>query len=358
MENCTVIDVFCGIGGLTHGLVLENFRVVAGIDTDSSCRYAFETNNQGAIFINQSVEAPGIIEKLSALYPQEHVKVLVGCAPCQPFSSNNTKKLIDDKWKLLHAFANMIETINPDIVSMENVTRLRSFNNGIIFKKFVQRLQSAGYTISWYEVYCPDYGIPQQRTRLVLFASKFGKIELIKPTHQPKQYKTVRNAISKLEPLAPGQSSQKDRLHWSSSLSPLNLQRIQASTPGGTWHDWDKKLIALCHRKKSGQTFPSVYGRMVWDEPSPTITTQFYGFGNGRFGHPEQDRAISLREGAILQTFPKQYRFVEPGKRYTFENLGRHIGNAVPVALGRVIGRSIKHHLETHELTSKTIASI
>lgn len=136
-----------------------------------------------------------------------------------------------------------------------------------------------------------------------------------------------------------------DPLHQTATLSPTNLLRIRASKPGGTWRDWDPELVATCHRKRSGKTYPSVYGRMSWDEPAPTVTTQFFGFGNGRFGHPEQDRAISLREGAILQSFPKNYRFVKPGEPIHFSILGRLIGNAVPVKLGEAIGRSLVAHV-------------
>jgi DNA (cytosine-5)-methyltransferase 1 len=123
------------------------------------------------------------------------------------------------------------------------------------------------------------------------------------------------------------------------------MERMRASKPGGTWRDWPSHLVAECHRKPTGKTYPGVYARMAWDEPSPTLTTQFYGFGNGRYGHPEQDRAISLREGAILQGFPKRYSFVKKGEPVHFKVLGRLIGNAVPVTLGRVIGKSVKAHL-------------
>jgi DNA (cytosine-5)-methyltransferase 1 len=138
----------------------------------------------------------------------------------------------------------------------------------------------------------------------------------------------------------------KDSLHVSSHLSEQNLERIQASKPGGSWKDWDEDLRASCHRIKSGKTYGSVYGRMEWNKPAPTITTQFYGFGNGRFGHPTQDRAISIREGALLQTFPKGYKFVAPKEDVKIKELGRHIGNAVPPRLGQIIARSIKMHLE------------
>jgi DNA (cytosine-5)-methyltransferase 1 len=122
--------------------------------------------------------------------------------------------------------------------------------------------------------------------------------------------------------------------------------RIKASKPGGTWRDWDRKLLANCHRKSSGKTYPSVYGRMAWDAPAPTITTQAYAFGSGRFGHPEQDRAISLREAALLQTFPDDYVFVEPHAEVRFATIGRLIGNAVPPRLGEVVAESILAHLD------------
>ncbi len=120
----------------------------------------------------------------------------------------------------------------------------------------------------------------------------------------------------------------------------------QAPRPDGTWRDWPEELVTECHRRETGRGYASVYGRMAWDRPSPTITTQFYGFGNGRFGHPEQDRAISLREGAILQSFPKDYVFIRPIDEIHFTRIGRLIGNAVPFALARAIARSIRAHLE------------
>ena len=125
------------------------------------------------------------------------------------------------------------------------------------------------------------------------------------------------------------------------------MERIRQSVPGGTWKDWDPDLVAKCHSKKSGKTYGSVYGRMEWDKVSPTITTQFNGFGNGRFGHPKQDRALSLREGAILQTFPENYIFIDGEKEYLRSDIARHIGNAVPVRLGEVVGEAIINHIKT-----------
>jgi DNA (cytosine-5)-methyltransferase 1 len=155
----------------------------------------------------------------------------------------------------------------------------------------------------------------------------------------------VRGAIADLPPLHAGEKDAIDPLHAACSLSRTNLARIRASQPGGTWRDWPIKLLAGCHKRSSGATYPSVYGRMEWDKPAPTITTLCYGYGNGRFGHPDQDRAISLREAATLQTFPRNYRFEPDGQRIRFSVVGRLIGNAVPVRLGEVIGQSLLCHL-------------
>ncbi len=333
---------------------MEDFNVVAGLDADESCQYAYETNNPGTTFIGKRIEDIKFAE-LAPLYPEGHVKILIGCAPCQPYSSYNKRynKRIpdrDEKWKLLSNFSDLISKIQPDIVSMENVPDLVNFNNGKIYQDFVNRLDK-DYTVTPYPaVYCPDYGIPQQRRRLVLLASKLGKLELVPPTHKPEQYKTVKDAIGGLDSLEAGQTSQDDPYHKASGLSDLNLRRMKKSKPGGTWKDWPEGLVAECHQRKSGSTYSGVYGRMRWDGLSPTITTQCYGFGNGRFGHPDsgQNRAISLREAARLQTFPDDYKFVPPEGPHHFTTIARFIGNAVPVDLAKVIAQSIKKHIEMH----------
>ena len=232
---------------------------------------------------------------------------------------------------------------------MENVPELQRHS---VFHDFLVTLADEGFHFlddpEKRVVYCPDYGIPQQRSRLVVIASRLGPIQLIPPTHRPGQYRNVSDVLRSLPPLDAGHECPYDPMHRTSRLSDLNLRRIRRSRPGGSWRDWPSRLIAKCHKAKSGKTYPSVYGRMQWDQPSPTITTQFYGYGNGRFGHPSQDRAISLREGAILQSFPKAYEFVRPNGEYRIKAIGRMIGNAVPVRLGEVIGQSIKLHLIEH----------
>jgi DNA (cytosine-5)-methyltransferase 1 len=223
---------------------------------------------------------------------------------------------------------------------MENVPTVAKHK---VFHDFVNTLKRLGYTV-WYDVVDSSrYGVPQTRRRMVLLASKHGDIEMIAPTHDKPE--TVEEAIGDLPCLSAGESAPEDKLHVTSTLSKTNLKRIKVSKPGGTWRDWPKHLIAECHRAESGRTYPGVYGRMEWGKPAPTMTTQCYGFGNGRFGHPEQDRAISLREAAILQSFPRDYAFIPSDGEISFKALGRLIGNAVPVKLGQAIARSITQHL-------------
>ncbi|ELK9839582.1 DNA cytosine methyltransferase, partial [Salmonella enterica] len=164
---------------------------------------------------------------------------------------------------------------------------------------------------------------------------------IIPATHTADKYVTVRDAIEHLPRITAGEKDKVDPIHRSSILSPINLKRIQYSKPGGSWLDWPEELRASCHKKMTGKTYPSVYGRMTWDEPSPTITTQCNGYGNGRFGHPVQDRAISLREAALLQSFPLAYKFHDDENPLSVATLAKMIGNAVPVKLGEIIGQSI-----------------
>ena len=345
------VDLFCGAGGLSHGLIHESIIVRAGFDIDSACKYAYEKNNDAPYIIKDVANVSG--QEILSLFGKNEVKVLAGCAPCQPFSKYTQGKdnREDQKWGMLYEFSRLIDEVQPEIVTMENVPQVIKH---CVYNDFKAHLEKNGYNVWADVVFCPDYGIPQTRQRLVLLASKIGNIQLIPPTHETKKYKTVKETIGHLPPLDHGSRSVKDPLHVSSKLSELNFKRIKASKPKGSWLDWDDNLVADCHKKEGRQTYRSVYGRMCWKEPSPTVTTQFTGFGNGRFGHPEQDRALSLREGALLQTFPENYEFVAPGMPVVIKHIAKMIGNAVPVDLGRVIGASIKIHVEEHYDGAKT----
>lgn len=341
-----VVDLFCGAGALSHGFLLEGFSIACGYDIDEVCRFPFEENN-AAPFIRRDVARidPGEIEKE---YSEHLPRILIGCAPCQPFSRYSQGR-DDPKWSLLSEFARLVLAVEPDIVTMENVPQLARFKDGAVFDYFVTTLKEAGYRVAWKVAYCPDYGVPQERSRLVLIGSKHGDPALPAATHPPSDHLTVSQAIGEMPPLQAGQADPADRLHRTSGMSALNLERIRASRPGGTWRDWSPDLVAECHQRDTGRGYSSVYGRMRWDRPSPTITTQFYGFGNGRFGHPEQNRALSLREGAMLQTFPRRYAFVRPDEPVRFARVGRMIGNAVPVRLARAIARAIGMHLGEYD---------
>lgn len=337
------VDLFCGIGGLTYGLQKSGITVVAGIDNDETCRYSFEKNNKTR-FVNADLTKYKTSE-ISKMYSKDAIKVLVGCAPCQPFSSHtfkNKEKKKDERVDLLLNFGEIVKDILPDIVSMENVRGIMKTN---VFKTFVDILEKNGYQVDYKVLYLPDYGAPQNRSRLVLLASRIGKIEIPKPTHTKDNYVTVKDIIKDLPPLKAGEQSLKDLLHKAKNLSDLNIKRIKQSVQDGTWKDWDKGLLLDCYKKKKGQTYTSVYGRMSWNKVSPTITTQFFNYGSGRFGHPTQNRALSLREGALFQTFPKNYDF---GEIKSMTVISRHIGNAVPPILGEIIGKTIKKHIYSY----------
>lgn len=342
-----VVDLFCGIGGLSYGLKTAGFHILAGYDLDWSCQYAYEANTGGSFFYKDVKSVTG--DEINKFYSKKKntIRILAGCAPCQPFSSYAFKKKEKDpdKYDLLYEFGRLVEEVMPDIVTMENVTQILNFKAKPVLQDFVDKLVSLGYSVDVNRVFCPNYGIPQTRKRLVLLASRFGEIKLIPPTHKKNNYVTVRDAIGSLPQLEAGESCPTDALHRCRTLSPLNLQRMIATPYGGSWKDWPEDLLLECHKKEGGKSFGSVYGRMVWDEPSPTMTTLCTGIGNGRFGHPEQNRAISVREAALFQTFPLTYRFFLNEQEVSLSKASRYIGNAVPPRLGKVIGHSIKKHI-------------
>ena len=343
MNKHSVVDLFCGAGGLSYGLQQAGLNLLAGVDIDENCGYPFEENTGRKFYCKDMLsEEPDFV---SDLFPDQSVRVLAGCAPCQPFSAHNKGRAPSyEQWGLLSKFAEVIVCNKPELVAMENVPRLPTHG---LFGDFVDALKQCGYQVCWNVVQCADYGVPQNRNRLVLLASLLGPISLEPPLMcQPR---TVRDTISVLPSLSHGEIDPVDRLHRCRSLSDLNLQRIRASLPGGSWRDWAPSLVLDCHAKPTGATYGSVYGRMRWDATSPTITTQFTTYGTGRFGHPEQDRALSLREGAMLQTFPQSYRFVPDDQPVRISSVAKLIGNAVPVELGAVIGRSLRWHMSSAE---------
>ena len=361
--NISAVDLFCGAGGLTYGLEQAGISVETGFDNESDCRFAYEANSD-ADFRSMNVETLARDpEKIRRQYPwNSDLKVLTACAPCQPYSTlSHTKDKTreeHDKWGLLDEVRKIVDATEPDVLAMENVLQVRNDN---IYHRLVESLEDLGYFVNPDEdknVYAPEYGVPQKRKRWVLLASKKGPIELGDPQNPTESdYPTVEETIGHLPPIEHGERHSDNPLHQARSLSDLNQERISNMKPGQDWTVWedsDKEHLLLdCHKKESGRSYKAPYGRMSPNEPSPTITTQFYNYGSGRFGHydTDQTRAISLLEGAMLQTFPEDYQFVEDWDEATITQLGRWIGNAVPPLLGRRIGEAILEHVDTEHTT-------
>jgi DNA (cytosine-5)-methyltransferase 1 len=338
--NIAAIDLFCGAGGLTAGLISGGVNVIAGIDADPICQFPFEENNPGAKFIEKNItEVTGAL--LNKLWGSAPSRLLAGCAPCQPFStySQGRNNSGDSRWGLLREFGRLVKETFPDYVTMENVPSLQHTS---LFGEFLALLKNAGYK-EWHGVVnCTDIGLPQNRSRLVVLANRKNKRVPRFATATRKSQATVRTALKGLRPLAAGARDPNDVLHRCARLSSTNLRRICTSVPGGTWRDWPASLRCKCHRKESGDGYLAVYGRLEWDKPAPTMTTQCYNYGSGRFGHPEQARTISLREAAILQGFSETYKFDSPDRDLPTRDIARLIGNAVPPPLGRRLAVSLR----------------
>lgn len=339
----SAVDLFCGAGGLSAGLQQAGVLVVGGVDIESSCAYPFETNIH-APFLEMDVKDVTAAH-LEPLWVPGTLRMLAGCAPCQPFSAyrRGQDTSNEEQWPLLREFGRLVREVKPDLVTMENVPRI---GTSAVFEEFVEGLEAEGFEVDWKSVYGPRYGLPQHRRRMVLLASRLGSIKVPAGDRDEQSYLTVRDAISVLPAVASGDSDPIDVLHTARKLSPLNIERIQASTPGGTWLDWPEELRSPCHTKATGASFKNVYARMEWDKPSPTITTLSNNFGAGRFGHPEQDRSITLREAALLQGFPRDYRFLRPGQKLNASATARLIGNAVPPPIARAIGEAVSVHVD------------
>jgi len=341
----SAVDLFCGAGGLTFGLLQAGIKVEAGIDIDEQAKHAYVTNNPGTEFFAWDVGRKQY-KSIAKLFAPDKYRLLAGCAPCQPFSklTNGIEK--HSAWSLLDNFGRFVTRIQPELVTMENVPELADRGREV-FDRFVERLEQLDYSVDWQFVNCQEYGVPQGRKRLVLLASLLGPISVPEGRYPyPSQWRRVRDVIGSLPELESGEEDESDRLHGAPLLSDTNLKRIRA-TPhdGGTRHSWPDELVLDCHKKKSGERYFSIYGRMWWDKPAPTMTTLCTGIGNGRFGHPEQDRSITLREASLFQSFPRSYEFWPADKKLNRRAISRMIGNAVPPKLAKALGEAIMEHV-------------
>ena len=341
------LDFFCGAGGLTRGLMDAGIEVVAGIDIDANCSETYVQNNPGVRFLHQDISSIDKISLRGLLGSIDSKDLLIaGCAPCQPFSKQRKPEQANAKnrlrrqsdAKLLGELCRIIELIRPAHVLVENVPGLTKVPGFSTYRRFIRVLQMNGYSIDEDVLDAKHYSVPQSRRRFVLMASRTKQVALPKPTHGTGllPYKTVRESIAHFPPLSAGCRSTIIPNHVAAYLSPLNIKRM-ANTPidGGDRRSWKEPLVLECH-KGDYDGHSDVYGRMFWNRPAPTLTSKCNSLSNGRYGHPEQNRAISLREAASLQTFPDSYVF-----HGLDQQIARQIGNAVPVAFACALGRAL-----------------
>lgn len=332
LNKVNVIDFFSGCGGTSVGLKSAGMDIVAGIDNDKYSSETFRKNFPEAEFFERDISALEIDEIKSVLPPGP--SLFAGCAPCQPFSrQNQNRSKIDPRRKLLKEFERFVIELLPDFVVVENVPGAQNLKGAGPFDSFMRNLRKNGYGVTSGILRAGDFGVAQERKRFVILAAR-GVTPKLPEAIVDKPF-TVRDAIWHLPPLEAGEIDPIDPDHASMKLSAKNLTRIQATPEGGSRKDWiDKDLVLDCHRGHNGHT--DVYGRMRWDSVASGLTTKCLSYSNGRFGHPEQDRAISVREAALIQSFPPDFRFAGP-----LIARGRQVGNAVPPKMAEAIGRAL-----------------
>ena len=343
-------DFFCGAGGLTRGLLDAGIEVVAGFDCDERCRYTYEYNNPGVRFIEADIRDINLNDLVTKGRMRKYDNVLfAGCAPCQPFSSQRKGNERRHDATLLGEFGRLVEAALPGYVLIENVpgiARVRGFST---FRRFLRMLEANDYLFVYDILDTKCYGVPQNRRRLVLLASRYLRPSLPEPKYGTplRPFRTVRQAISHFPAISAGECHPDIPNHIAASISELNLERLR-HTPhdGGDRRSWPKRLRLKCH-KGNYEGHTDVYGRMYWDRPAPALTGRCHSISNGRYGHPEQDRAISLREAAAIQSFPDGYEFFGSNKHVALQ-----IGNAVPVRLAEHLGKHILQ-LENSRTMSK-----
>lgn len=345
MQNRTIkaVDFFCSGGGMSYGLKQAGIQVLAGIDFDETCEDTYKSNISGAEFIHEDVSKLQVeeLENRLSLKRYDDNLLLIGCSPCQFWSIINTSKEKSEKSKdLLKEFRRFVEYFMPGFVVVENVPGVlrRKTESGL--EDFIEWLKTNGYNVHFDVHEVSNYGVPQHRRRFTLIANRVTEEELEPVRHNGRKL-TVRDVLGEhngFPKVQPGHKDNTNFLHTVAGLKEINIQRLALTKKDGgdrtIYSDTD--LAPECH-KNDNVNFKDSYGRMWWDRPSPTITTKFFSISNGRFAHPEEDRAISLREGATLQSFPKSYIF----KTTSTANTARMIGNAVPPKYAEAIGRAI-----------------
>jgi DNA (cytosine-5)-methyltransferase 1 len=321
-KKLTAVDLFCGAGGLSEGLRQAGYRVAGAVELDPLACKTYRLNHRSTKLWKKDIgqlTGPAMMRALK-LRPGQ-LDLLAACPPCQGFSSMRTKNgntwNRDSRNDLIFDVLRLITTMKPKTVMLENVPGLANSGRYRIFRKGLKRL---GYAINWDVLNTVNYGVPQSRRRLILLAAKSVKPDFAAETHLRK---TVRQFIGDLN--IPSRS--RDPLHNYSTARSEKVERLIRKIPrdGGSRLSLGRRAQLPCHKRLDG--FKDVYGRMYWDKPSPTITSGCINPSKGRFLHPHQHRPITLREAALLQTFPKSYRFALDRGRFSVALM---IGNALP----------------------------
>ena len=341
-----VADFFCGCGGTSAGLQAAGMKVAFGLDFDSEAAITYRRNFSDASFIEQDISNVEPSEVAAAVGRDDGPLLFSACAPCQPYSNFGGAKKRDPRRTLLLRLLPFVEHLRPDLLFIENVPGLHAQQAPAgTFARFCKALRADGFHVASEVVDCQSYGVPQRRRRLIVMASRYGPIEIPEPTNGRAigllPVSTVWEWIGDLPPIDAGEQHDSVPNHLASALTDINVRRLRATPPGGGRADWPEDLRLACHAEHRGHS--DVYGRMRADAPAPALTTKCTSISNGRFGHPFQDRPISVREAASLQTFPRDFVFEGGIKSAT-----RQIGNAVPVLLAHRVGEAFLKHLRDY----------
>jgi DNA (cytosine-5)-methyltransferase 1 len=329
-------EIMCGVGGATRGFLDAGIHVIRGVDIDETCKKTYEENNKPATFLVSDICTLSADQFLAGTKLLEDDKfVLIACAPCQPFSRAGSGKPADSK-DIVSAVGRLIREIKPDFVFAENAPGfLKRYPS--IYEEFLKPFKELEYHYECDIVNLKNYGVPQNRSRYIFIASRDYDINLPEKTHGEglKPYVTVKDTIKKYPQLKAGTQSKSTPNHECYKVSEITLERLK-NTPknGGSRSAWPSHLVLKCHKGKKGHS--DVYGRMSWKKVAPTLTCRCISVSNGRFAHPTQNRGISVREAAALQTFKDEFIFYEPKSV-----AARHIGNAVPPLASLFIAQKI-----------------
>ena len=333
------IDVFSGVGGLSAGMVRAGFAAIAAIEIDKYAVLTYRMNHSETTVIEKDIRRVSTDEIIKELNG-EPLHLLAGCPPCQGFSSvrrlNRKQNVHDERNDLILEYLRLVKELKPLTIMMENVPGLINY---YLFKDVVKELDVLGYSPKVKIVNAKDYGVPQNRRRLIMVGSLLGEMDIAEGTREKV---TVKEAIGKLEPT----QKTKDPLHkTTANHTPKVMERIRITPKdGGSWNDLPEKYVLECHKKEK-VGFKDIYGRLRWNDISSTITGGCLNPSKGRFLHPEEDRVITAREAALLQSFPITYKFpVDIPKA----SLALLIGNALPPKFSYVQSMNIKKHLDKH----------